>query len=335
MNFLHIARKVPAPAFTDETFATALREFGTYEVLADGQSMTEEDMVRRIRACDVLLTGWGSAGVPACIARDRGQLRWVCHLTGTLRGEVPLEIIEAGIPVTNWGDAPAHGIAEGAMVLLLATLSRLHHRIEGVRRGEWRIKDAKVRSSLCGADLGIYGLGYIGRRFVDLLRPFEPVIRVYDPYSPDLPAGCLRVASLDALFSASEIIVIHAGLTPETRGTVTAERLAMLPDGGVVINTARGGIVDQPALFAELERGRLRAGLDVLEPDWLEPGHPARKWENLILTGHCIGTDATERGRQGRPLSRLHEVCVENVRRFASGQPLQFVMDRTRYERST
>jgi len=138
----------------------------------------------------------------------------------------------------------------------------------------------------------------------------------------------------EALFAASQAVVIHAGLTAETRASVTAERLAVLPDHGVVINTVRGGIVDQEALFAELRSGRLRAGLDVLEPDRLPGGHEARQWENCLFTAHNIarqwpGADA------GTRLQPMHHVCLDNLQRFARGEPLRFTYDRARWLHST
>ncbi len=168
-----------------------------------------------------------------------------------------------------------------------------------------------------------------------MLRPFRPAILVFDPYAASLPEGCERAGSLDELFGRCEAIVIHAALSEETRGSVTAERLARLPDRAVLVNTARGAIVDQEALFAELASGRLRAGLDVLEPDRLPPGHPARDWENLILTAHDIGKNRPPEGFPPTSLDSMHRVCLDNLRRFAAGQPLRFVMDRERYERST
>ena len=174
----------------------------------------------------------------------------------------------------------------------------------------------------------------IARRFIEMLRPFGAIVRVFDAYLNDPPPDCQVVGSLKELFAASEAVVIHAALTPETHNTVTAQLLALLPDGGVVVNTARGGIVDQPALFKELESGRLRAGLDVLEPDRLEPAHPARKWENLILTCHTISHGPAPNATRPR-LARCEQYCLENLRRFVAGEPLQFIMDSVRYRRST
>ena len=129
--------------------------------------------------------------------------------------------------------------------------------------------------------------------------------------------------------------MVHAGLSDETRGSVTAELLAKLPDNGIIINTARGGIIDQPALFAELEKGRLLAGLDVLDPDRLPEGHAAKQWPNAIFTAHNIGASTIEGVAGKAELQPMHLVALENLKRHADGEPLKFEMDRVRYLRST
>lgn len=333
MELLHITRgnaRCLEPAY----FREQLSKLGQLTILKVSD-IPAGDLARRIRECDVYLAGWDSVALPLELAKDPGRLRYICGVTGTMREFVPLELVDAGIPLTNWGDSPAWEVAEGAMLLLLASLKKLHRRLQFFRvgGGYWKTP-VDCGGSLLDLNLGIYGCGLIGQRFIEMARPFGPIIRVFDPYMAEVPAGCGRVGTLDELFSASEAIVIHAGLTDETRNSVTSRLLAMLPDGAVVVNTARGGIIDQQALFAELESGRLRAGLDVLEPDTLAEDHPARKWENLILTGHSISHGAPFDPAHPK-LERRHKVTLENLRRFQAGEPLLWVMDPVRYRRST
>ncbi|MFW6146418.1 MAG: NAD(P)-dependent oxidoreductase [Planctomycetota bacterium] len=334
IRLLHIARRRPRPDLWTDAFCRALRDIGELEIATDGEALSEAELAERIRGCDILLTGWSSVPIPPEVADDPGSLRYVCNVTGSCRPHVPLEIVESSIPVTNWGDAPAGPVAEGAVTLLLACLKKLPERQRVIDAGGYRMPKGFRSHTLRGLALGLYGCGVIGATFIEMVRPFAPVIRVFDPYVDTLPAGCLRVASLRELFETSEAVALHAGLSEETRGTVTAELLALLPDDGVIVNTARGGIVDQDALFAELASGRLWAGLDVLEPDRLAPDHPARGWPNLILTGHCISGGRPIRD-DGDRLQRKHEICLDNLRRHLAGEPVRFVMDRTRYLRST
>jgi phosphoglycerate dehydrogenase-like enzyme len=142
----------------------------------------------------------------------------------------------------------------------------------------------------------------------------------------------VRVQSLDELFQHAQAIVILAGLTEETTSSVTAARLSMLPDQGVIVNMARGAIIDQGALFAELKSGRLRAGLDVLWPDSLPEDHEARQWENLIWTCHHFA--GTNWPGDDTP-SRRDEVVLENMHAFVEGKPLNYVIDEARYRLMT
>jgi phosphoglycerate dehydrogenase-like enzyme len=222
------------------------------------------------------------------------------------------------------------------MALLLAVLKDLRGRSAGLVAG----KGAGARElglpsgTLHGLRLGLYGCGAIGRRFVQLVAPFEPELLVYDPFANGLPECCRKVDSLDALFAESEAVVIWAGLSDTTRGSVTAGLLAKLPDHGIIVNAARGEIIDQEALFAELKSGRLRAGLDVLVgDDYLPKGHEAHTWPNVLITSHDIASSCWPE----RPphLSESDIVALDNLKRFIAGEPLKFVMDEARYQLSS
>lgn len=334
MKLLHLARDVPHPDLWTPPFRAVLAALGELEIVSDAGALPRAEITARLREADVAVTGWGGVELPAELAADAGCLRYVCHVTGTLKTQVPREVV-AALPVTNWGDALAFDIAEAALTLLLACLKDLRPHIEEKRAGGWSLPLASM-GSLRGLRLGLYGYGAIGRKFAELCQPFGAEIFVFDPFATALPAGLIRVASLDELFARSQAVALHAALTPATRGSVTAAHLARLPDHGIIVNTARGGLIDQAALFAELATGRLRAALDVLDgaDDALPAGHPARDWPNLILTAHQTQyTPWTDRRHER--LLPMHEICVENLKRFAAGEPLRFRMTPERYDLST
>lgn len=320
----------------DTPFVQALEKFGRLGIVEHCRDMSEEDVLARMREADVLITMWGAQPIPAALADKPGNVKYVLHLTGTCRQYIPIEIIRSGIPVTNWGTAPANAIAEGAMSLLLAVLKDLRSRTAGVASGDWMgARRLGIPSgTLRKVRLGLYGCGAIGHRFVEMVAPFHPELLVYDPYAASLPECCQRVASLDELFEKSEALSVFAGLSDQTRDSVTAELLAKLPDHGVVINVARGEIIDQEALFAELKTGRLRAGLDVLAGnDSLPADHEARQWPNLILTCHDINS-ALWPDRPGQ-MSEADEIALDNLQNFIDGRPLKFEMTENRYNLST
>lgn len=335
LKMLHMANRRSYLA-DGSPLVNALRELGELIIVEHCRELDDEDVLAQMREADVLFTNWAARPIPKALADDPGRVRYVLNLGGTCRAAVPVEIIRSNLPVTNWGDAPARPVAEGAMTLLLAVLKDLRGRTEGVLSGKcWGAKRLGLPSgTLRGLKLGLYGCGVIGDRFVQMVAPFAPELFVYDPYAEELPDCCRCVDSLVDLFEESEAVVIWAALSDETESSVTAELLSRLPDHGVVINAARGEIVDQDALFAELKSGRLRAGLDVLVgDDYLAEGHEAHTWPNLLITCHDINSAYFPE----RPphLSYADTIVLDNLRRFIAGEPLRFVMDERRYELSS
>jgi len=317
-------------------FVGEVRKLGEYSDITREPGMSDHETAEIIRGYDVLLTMWGSPKIPSELADNPGRLSYILNITGEMRRWIGAEFARCpDIVITNWGDAMATGIAEGAMTLLLATLKNIPLHIRNAEAGSEKSPDVSRQGTLEKADVGIYGLGFIGRRFVEMLVPFGPVIRAYDPYLAKFPENVIRCGTLEELFSSSQIVVIHAGLTDETRGSVNGKLLAMLPDGGILINTARSGIVDFAALEKELVSGRLRAGLDVAPPNDIlpPPDNPIRGLDNVILTAHSIYVGGWV--NSGARLSKQEEIALENLRRFRDGEPLLFIMDEKRYQLST
>lgn len=300
------------------------------DIVDDWSEQSSEEILNRIREYDILLLSRAPqlSAHSAELADHPGHLKYICYMHGGLTNAVGLPIIQSPITVTNWGDHPGEELAFTSLVLLFALLKDLPSRMMSVRRGE-KPDIASVGGTVKGLRVGVYGYGFAGKSFVKLLLPLGADVCIYDPYAQDIPADCTQVDSLEGLFEDIHCLGIHAAWTPETEKSITAALLARLPDQGVVINTARGAIIDQDALFAELKSGRLRAGLDVLHPDHLPENHEARQWENLIWTGHRGGKTVPWAGEDS--WTRRDEVVLENVRAFVEGRPLHYVIDEKRY----
>ena len=309
------------------------KKYGCDEVVL-GDNKTEAEIADIIRDYDVLLTMWRSPHIPNELAQNPGKLRWICNITGEISRWIDIDIVESPhITVTNWGNAPAYGIAEGAFALLMAVIKEIPLHIK-TTKDRTDADCTKQQASLYKKHIGIYGMGAIGSKFVEFLRPFEPIVYTYDPYAASIPEGVTRVESLEKLFDVSQIIVIHAGLTPQTRGSVKKEHLARIPDGGIVINTARGQIIDYDAIKAEIMSGRLRAGLDVVtDKNMPEENDPIRDCDNVIFTNHHVGTGKW--GIDPQTLDFASQNCLENLERFSEGKELKFVMTPSRYKLST
>lgn len=335
MKMIHLAGEQPNSDVWNEPFIEALRSLGELTLVSNATQWSETEIADAVRKCDVVLSSWGAIAIPERVASDPGQLKYACHVTGSVRGCIPLSLIDAGILVSNWGDAPAQGLAEGAIALLFAVMKDLHRHLLLQRGLDAQANGSGVMGSLEDTSVGIYGLGVVGRRFVEMLRPFKPVIRFFDPFITECPPDCLRVATLEELFSQSRIVVIHAGLNDSTYKSVTAELLARLPDQGILINTARGGIVDHEALTREVCSGRLRAGLDVTDPEPLPKDHPLRQCPGCMITPHDISNSWPQDPHQPPQLGTFHRICLDNLRRYLRGEPVRFRMDRARYLLST
>ena len=186
--------------------------------------------------------------------------------------------------------------AEHTFALLLALVRKIPQAYESVKRGKWN-RDAFWGCELSGKRLGIVGLGRLGEKVAKYGRAFEMHILAYDPYRSDWPDGVACYISLDELLCQSDVLSLHVLLNEETVGMIGRRELAMLPTGAVVINTARGAVLDSTALVEALESGHLAgAALDVMdaERDVAERQTSpllayARMHDNLLITPHIGG----------------------------------------------
>ena len=224
------------------------------------------------------------------------------------------ELRRRGIAVANTPGVLSAATADLTFALILAVRRRVVEGDARVRRGEWRGSwaDGFLAEELTGSTLGIIGLGRIGQAVARRAQGFELRVLYAQRTRAETDLGEFR--ELDELLAESDLVTIHAPLTPETRGLLDVRRLALLRDGAAVVNTARGEIVDESALTAELVSGRLRAGLDVFTH---EPHVPEELLElpNVVLTPH-LGS-ATRQTREA--MTRL---VVDNVLAFERGEPL-------------
>jgi phosphoglycerate dehydrogenase-like enzyme len=193
-----------------------------------------------------------------------------------------------GIAVCTTPGANASSTADHAVALMLAALRRVAEHDRAVRAGGWNRTGAAVPWELNGATVGLVGYGAIGRLVRRRLSGFRVRVLVTDPQSPPNGDG-VEVVALEQLLGASDVVSLHAPLTAATAGLLDAQRLALMRPGAVLVNTARGGLVDEAALVGALESGRLRAAaLDVFE---VEPPERARllALPNVVLTPHVGG----------------------------------------------
>jgi phosphoglycerate dehydrogenase-like enzyme len=272
-----------------------------------------------VRSYDAVVGSRGSAKLPVELAEDLGRCKLYAYCHGSIKGYVPKELIEAGLAVSNWGDN-VDGVAESAMCLILACLKQLP-QLDRFIRADWsddrRINQAfPARLKQC--DVGLYGFGPIGRHCARMLSVFGARIAIYDPYAEDIPDDIRVCATLEELFDSCQVISIHCGLNDDTRHSVNGDLLRRLPQGGVVVNTARGAVVVEEDLAAELKAGRLVAGVDVIENERNWAGCALAETE-CILTGHVL-TNGKGMPKDKRPPKRLSDFVIHNLRCIADGR---------------
>lgn len=196
-----------------------------------------------------------------------------------------------GVVVANTPGANARGVAELAVTLLLTVRKRVLEADRHVRAGEWDRHEFST-PELGGDALGLFGCGHIGSEVARLARGFGMDVRAYDPYvDPSaLPDGVEMVDDEAALFAGSDAVSVHVPLTDETHHAVSAAELDALGEGGIVVNTSRGGVVDEAALADALDAGVIAgAGLDTLESEPPSPDDPLLDREDVVLTPHVGG----------------------------------------------
>ncbi|WP_406674216.1 hydroxyacid dehydrogenase [Nonomuraea sp. N2-4H] len=224
---------------------------------------------------EVLLTSWWCPPITAEVLAAAPRLRAIVHAAGSVKHHVTEACWERGLLVSSAAAANAEPVAEYTLAAILFANKRVLDSARLYRERPGTRPDLDTLFPGFGnyrRTVGVIGASRIGRRVIELLRPFELEVLVADPYLKE-DLGVAHV-ELDELFERSDVVTVHAPDLPETRHLVSAARLARMRDGATLINTARGALVDQDALIAELTSGRLYAVIDVTDPDPLPAARP-------------------------------------------------------------
>jgi D-3-phosphoglycerate dehydrogenase len=247
------------------------------------------ELAARVQA-DAILSRQGQVNAVAIAGSPR--LRIVArHGVGV--DEVDLAAARArGVLVTNAPGSNTRAVAEHTLAVILALAKRLKPFGQAVAAGEWRGPGASGRD-LAGLRLGLLGFGSIAQSVAELARPFGISVYVYTNRPVPNAFDVQQVESLRALAAVSDVLSVHCPLTEATRGCVDATILAAMPAGGFVVNTARGGIVDEAALLAALQSGHIEgAALDVFATEPPAADNPLLTHPRVLATPHVSGVTA-------------------------------------------
>lgn len=266
---------------------------------------SELGLIERIRDADAVMNVRSSSQFTAEVFQQCPRVRLV-SIWGTGTDHVDLAAAERHrVKVTNTPGVSAFSVAEHALALMLAAARAIPRQDAAVRDGTWpRGQSMELR----GKTLGIIGLGAIGRRFAELGRAIGMRIIAWTLH-PDAKAG-LELVELNDLLRSSDVISVHTRLSEQTRGMIGRREFGLMKRSAMLVNTARGAIVEETALLEALSTKRIAgAGLDVFSLEPLPEGHPLTRLENVVLTPHCAGItpEALEGGLK---------MAVENIRAF-------------------
>jgi D-3-phosphoglycerate dehydrogenase len=294
-------------ADVDQSLRTRARDDGRFEII-DHPVKSEDELIAIVADCDILVTRSYNR-VSKHVIDAAPNLELIAQGTsGT--DNIDMEAAQQrGIAVINMPGENANAVAElviGFMIALTRTVPRYDREM---RAGEWTRDGCASRHELRHHRLGIVGLGQVGMRVSRLAAAFGMRVSAFDPYISDqdfADRGAVRVSSLDALLRESDILTLHVPFTPETRTMIGAPQIASLPPGAILINAARGEVLDLDAALDALHRNAL-GGLAI---DVYDPEPPIRTWPDdprLILTPHVAGCTAEAKSAIG---AKLYEKIV-------------------------
>ncbi|MBL8812786.1 MAG: 3-phosphoglycerate dehydrogenase [Planctomycetaceae bacterium] len=287
-------------------------------VLYRDRPADDQEKVRRVSEADILLNSRGSLKFPQEVLQQLPRLKMiaVCGI-GYDAIDLPTAT-EHRIVVCNVPGRTATVVAEHALGLMFAVARNMAFQTLELKAGRWR---GDLGVSLTGRQIGVIGTGNIGCEMIRLCRAvgMKPVAWSLHPDPAKAARLGFEYVTLEELLKTSDVVSLHTRLSDQTRGLMNAERFAMMKRGSILINTARGAMVETNALVEALESGHLfGAGLDVYDEEPLRADHPILQCARVVLTPHTA--DTTQEG-----LDVLTLGCIDNIRAFLNGNPQNVV----------
>lgn len=294
-----------------------LKQIGNLRINPRAGSPSVEEAAELVKDADIVITSWGCPSLNATILAGCPDLKLIAHAAGTVKPILSPDVLSRGIRVCSANDALAQGVAETTLGLTIVSLKNIWQLARNTREGEWDKQRDLVRE-LYEVTIGVIGAGLSGAHFIRLLKQFDVKVMVYDPFLTEekiSKMGAVKV-ELDQLLMESDVVSIHAPSITATNNLMNERTLKLMKDNAILINTARGSLIDEEALVAELRKGRLWACIDVTQPEPPDVNHPFRTLPNVTLIPHIAG--AINNG-----LFRVANYLIGEVELFVQGKQLR------------
>lgn len=275
-----------------KTFANILNESLSPEII------DEQFMMEVLPGADACITGWDTPKLTKQVLDCAPDLKLIAHAAGTPKSIVTDVVWERGIRVCTAAPVIARDVAETTLGAIIYSLKCMGQYDRMMREGKWADNSGEVNKQKYSMKrlnyrltIGVVGASHVAKNLIRFLQPFEVKIKLYDPCVSEFRAhemGVIKV-SLEELMATCDVVSIHAPNIPQTQNMIDKEKLALMKDGTLLVNTARAAIVDENALMDELESGRIYAYLDVFHKEPLFGDSILHKLNNVLLTPHISG----------------------------------------------
>lgn len=304
-----------AAALFEGSLTGRLDALGTFRLFPD-KPRDETEFLSRIDNAEAIILGWG---LPDAVLANAERLKVIAFTGIGASNHVNLDLAtERGVTVCNTPGYADNTVAEHTLALMLAAAKRIPTLDAGIRAGGWA--DDRHATDLRDKTLGLVGLGGIGTRVAALARAFGMKVIAWTAHPSDARAkeAGVTFADLDTVFSDSDVVSLHLALTGATEGIVSKDLLGRMRPGAILINTARGELVDEPALIEIAGSGRISVALDVFHQEPLAADAPLRSMPNAVVTPHTgfATPDAS---------LALFDLVVSAIEAFATGNPMHVV----------
>ena len=279
---------------------------------------TDSETVKKVmKDATICVTSWGNNPVDADILSVCPDLKLLVHAAGSVKPVVSDDLWKKGVRVSSSAPMLSMGVSETALGFTISASKNFYALNDSLHHGGWAEGKENIRE-LYELTVGVISGGWAGRHYIELLKPFQVDILLYDPFISEEKAkemGC-RKATFEEVLEQSDIISIHAPSIPETFHLFNKDTLAKMKKDAVLINTARGSIIDEQALYEHMKAGNLKyACLDVYDPEPPAADNPLRTLPNVIMTPHLAGL-------ANNGLKKIGQHVCEEIEKFLAGEKM-------------
>ena len=295
-----------------------LQGFADVVINFEDRDFSENEAVEFLRGSNGVMGSWGVTALSPDILKAAPDLKIWSHAAGSLksRDRICDEAWDKGIVITSAAPAIAEDVAEYTVAMIGISLRKVLPLSRRMAAGEPRPSKLEVRT-LYRRTIGVIGASQVGIRVMRLLRPYRTRILLYDPFVSEDEARDeygAELVDLETMARESEVVTCHAPKLDATKHMWSATHFRLMRDDAVFINDSRGANIDEAALIAELQTGRIFACIDVTDPEPCAPDSPLRSLPNVILTPHIAGAQTY----------RVGEMAAEELRRHFAGEEQLF-----------